>query len=59
MTELKWKRFIFGKYSKIEIDEKSVMKELEQAKKDNSTIKEYNLSEIELNLRNNQMKMIR
>ena len=57
MTELKWKSFIFGKYSKkIEIDEKSVMKELEQAKKDNSTIKEYNLSEIELNLRNNQIE---
>ena len=32
------------------------MKELEQAKKDNSTIKEYNLSEIELNLRNNQIE---
>ena len=57
MTELKWKSFIFGKYSKkIEIDEKSVMKELEQVKKDNSTIKEYNLSEIELNLRNNQIE---
>lgn len=55
MTELKWKSFIFGKYSKkIEIDEKSVMKELEQVKKDNSTIKEYNLSEIEFNLRNDQ-----
>ena len=57
MTELKWKRFIFGKYSKkIEIDEKAVMKELEQAKKNYSTIKEYNLSEIELNLRNNQIE---
>ena len=34
MTELKWKSFIFGRYSKkIEIDEKSVMKELEQVKK--------------------------
>ena len=50
-TDMKWKSFIFGKYSnKIDIDESSVLDELERLKKNNSSIKEYNLSEIEIPL---------
>lgn len=50
-TDMKWKSFIFGKYSnKINIDESSVLDELERLKKNNSSIKEYNLSEIEIPL---------
>ena len=56
-TDLKWKNFIFSKYSKkIEIDENSVLEEIEKIKKNRSVIKEYNLSEIEVNLENDQPK---
>ncbi len=56
-TDLKWKNFIFSKYSKkIEIDENSVLEEIEKIKKNKSVIKEYNLSEIEVNLENDQPK---
>ena len=52
-TEFSWQNLIFQIYSKkIDIDEKQVLKELNSIVKEQKSIEEFNLSEIELNFIN-------
>ena len=53
-TEFKWQKFIYTIYSKkIEIDENSFEKELNQLIQNKRIIKEFELSEIEISIGNN------
>ena len=48
-TQLRWQKFIFQIYSnKIEIDEKSVIYEVNEVLKNQSNVEEFRLSEIEI-----------
>ena len=48
-TQLKWQKFIYQTYSnKIEIDEKSVVYEVNEVLKNQLTVEEFRLSEIEI-----------
>ena len=54
---LKWQKFIYQFYSnKIEIDEFSIEREIQDIIKKNSNLEEFRLSEIEILLKNNESK---
>ena len=53
--QLKWQKFIYEIYSqKIKIDEKAILAELDEIKNKGSDLEEYNISEIEIALNNNE-----
>lgn len=53
--QLKWQKFIYEIYSqKIKIDEKAIQAELNEIKNKGSELEEYNISEIEIALNNNE-----
>ena len=53
-TQLKWQKFIYDIYSKkIKIDEKAVLAEINEIKNKGSDLEEFNISEIEIALNNN------
>ena len=53
--QLKWQKFIYEIYSqKIKIDEKSVIKEINEIKNKGSDSEEFNISEIEISLNNDK-----
>ena len=54
-TEINWREFIYQKYSsKINIDENSIKDELNKTIIDSSLVKEFNLSEIEIIINNDE-----
>ena len=57
-TEMKWQKFIYELYSdKISVNENQIKNELNNLIKDNKDFKEYNLSEVEIFINeNDQMK---
>lgn len=53
--QLKWQKFIYEIYSqKIKIDEKAILAELDEIKNKGRDVEEYNISEIEIALNNNE-----
>ena len=56
-TELAWRKLIYGIYNnKINVKEEEIIKEMEQIIKNQSTLKEYKISEIEISFTNENEK---
>ena len=53
LNELKWRKLIYNKYSKISIDPNIITQEINKIAKERKKIIEYNLSEIEILLNDN------